>query len=515
MIHPPPPQTRTALLSPNEFKQDFTSTDTVKSTMTDASSSSTTPSPTTTSTTSSSSIYNKTGLEGLTFSKDSLVICDNYENMQWIREQSPFFGPDVAERVAAFGKEGPLRPSWERTVKRMNKCKLKHRSDFTISDWSKYRHAQTRTESILLGTENNYPVNPSIDRVRCNHLSTERFVRQYERTSTPVILTGCADHWLARTNWTFEALLKRYANTLFKCGEDDEGYKVKIKLKYFLEYLTKQQDDSPMYVFDNSFDEHPVAKQLMQDFDVPKYFREDLFSLVGEKPRPPYRWWLIGPRRSGTGVHIDPLGTSAWNTLVRGRKRWVLFPPGINKEIVKGTSLINKGEDDEAIDYFTTILPRIKHRLKNSGLPVLDFVQYPGDTIFVPGKWWHAVLNIDDTVAVTQNFCSSTNFPLVWRKTRRGRKKMAAKWLKKLDEKYPNLAAQARELNEMDRWSMQEGGRMDATTGKVEAVCQPYAVPPTTKYGEYISSGSSSSSSSSSSSDSDSSSDEDDKGDGE
>ena len=446
---------------------------------------------------------NQTIRAPLSDSADTQRICDEYTNMMWNSEIKPFFNQNVAASIVTKGRSGPSRPSWERTQKRMGKCKLKHRSDFSLSDWYKYNHAQTKTETIMSGSDSNYPINPSIDRVRCNHLSTERFVRQYERTGTPVILTGCADHWSARANWTFEALLSKYGNTLFKCGEDDEGYKVKIKLKYFLEYVIKQQDDSPMYVFDNSFDEHPVAKALMQDFDIPKYFREDLFSLVGEKPRPPYRWFLIGPKRSGTGVHIDPLGTSAWNTLVRGRKRWVLFPPGIPKEVVKGRKFIKQGEDDEAIDYFTSILPRIKESQKGSGLPIIDFIQYPGDTIFVPGRWWHAVQNIDDTVAITQNFCSSTNFPLVWRKTRRGRKKMAKKWLTKLDIKYPNLAAQARELNEIDRWEMKGGGRIDAATGKVAAVCRPYQVGSSTKYGEYVSSGSSSSSSSSSSSDSD------------
>ena len=269
-------------------------------------------------------------------------------------------------------------------------------------------------------------------------------LRFIERTGTPLIITGCADSWGARENWTFENLLARYGNSLLKCGEDDEGYKVKIKLKYFLEYLTAQKDDSPMYVFDNSFDEYPVAKGLMADFAPPKYFREDLFRLVGEKPRPPYRWFLIGPKRSGTGIHIDPLGTSAWNTLIRGRKRWVLFPPSTPKALCKGRSHMKPGEDDEAVDYFTQILPRIKEAQKGSGLPIIDFIQYPGDTIFVPGKWWHAVLNIDDTVAVTQNFCSSTNFPLVWRKTRRGRRKLAKKWLRKLDASHPKLAAIAR-----------------------------------------------------------------------
>jgi histone arginine demethylase JMJD6 len=44
--------------------------------------------------------------------------------------------------------------------------------------------------------------------------------------------------------------------------------------------MVYNRDDSPLYLFESSIENNKYLNDLMNDYEVPKYFTEDLFRLV-------------------------------------------------------------------------------------------------------------------------------------------------------------------------------------------------------------------------------------------
>lgn len=76
--------------------------------------------------------------------------------------------------------------------------------------------------------------------------------------------------------------MKNYANSRFKIGESDSGRKLKVTLKEYFEYMIYNRDDSPLYLFESSLEDHPEAKAMMKEYSPPKFFKENYYELVSE-----------------------------------------------------------------------------------------------------------------------------------------------------------------------------------------------------------------------------------------
>ncbi|KAJ6778572.1 ARGININE DEMETHYLASE AND LYSYL-HYDROXYLASE JMJD [Salix koriyanagi] len=213
----------------------------------------------------------------------------------------------------------------------------------------------------------------------------------------PVLLEGCIDNWAALQKWDKDYLVSVCGDVKFAAGP------VEMRLQEYFRYSDQVREERPLYLFDPKFAEKvPV---LDSEYEVPLYFREDLFSVLGNE-RPDYRWVIIGPAGSGSSFHIDPNSTSAWNAVIKGSKKWVLFPPDV---IPPGVYPSPDGAEVACpvsiIEWFMNFYGATKNLKRRP----IECICKAGEVIFVPNGWWHLVINLEESIAITQNYVSRRN----------------------------------------------------------------------------------------------------------
>ncbi|PKA64034.1 F-box protein [Apostasia shenzhenica] len=228
-------------------------------------------------------------------------------------------------------------------------------------------------------------------------LSVEEFVNFFEEINKPVLLEGCLDHWPAMENWSKEGLIRICKDVKFSVGP------LEMTVEKYFAYAAIVKEERPLYLFDPRFAEK--IPELSSNYEVPVYFREDLFSVLG-KERPDYRWIIIGPAGSGSSFHVDPNSTSAWNAVIKGSKKWVMFPPEV---VPPGVHPSPDGAEVASpvsiMEWFMNFYGACRNWKKRP----IECVCKAGEVVFVPHGWWHLVINLEDSIAITQNYVSRRN----------------------------------------------------------------------------------------------------------
>ncbi|XP_072991129.1 arginine-specific demethylase JMJ22 [Typha latifolia] len=228
-------------------------------------------------------------------------------------------------------------------------------------------------------------------------ISIDDFVTCFEEPNKPVLLEGCLDSWPAMHKWSSEHLLRVCGDVQFSVGP------VQMTVERYFQYADATKEERPLYLFDSKFAEK--VPELDSDYEVPIYFREDLFSVLGNE-RPDYRWIIIGPAGSGSSFHVDPNSTSAWNAVIKGSKKWVMFPP----EVVPPG--VHPSPDGAEVACPVSIMEWFMNfygACRTSKTRPIECVCMAGEVVFVPNGWWHLVINLEDSIAITQNYVSRSN----------------------------------------------------------------------------------------------------------
>eukprot|EP00798_Chlamydomonas_sp_ICE-L_P000674 gene674-2105_t len=201
-------------------------------------------------------------------------------------------------------------------------------------------------------------------------------------------------------------------------------------------------DAAPLYVFDpdilgSSFvDDGSKVSDAVSP--IPTCFSKDRMACINGttfRPLPP-AWLLVGVTRSGTPIHDHPL-TVAWNALLAGCKLWCCLPPKADE----GLLLLNLDDDADndfdlsAIQWFQQCAD-CQDLADNHGAKFI--VQRPGEVVFLPCGWFHVILNVETSTAISSSLTLQRDLQpglnLLRESGEDSDEEFASQWLKCLQE---------------------------------------------------------------------------------
>lgn len=170
---------------------------------------------------------------------------------------------------------------------------------------------------------------------------------------------------------------------------------VKTTLKEFLKKRETSVD--PVYAMDINIHGTKLDKQLKTPF----LFKDDWLDAT--RSNISFRVLYIGGPSTFCGFHVDICGIHTYIQLVQGVKIYYIFPPE-SKDIVK--KLFTHGQ------HFVVQPNAQMHSaiLEAKGMAIKI---KKGEGIFIPAGWWHAAINVTDTIAWGDSFINASNIDTV------------------------------------------------------------------------------------------------------
>ena len=101
---------------------------------------------------------------------------------------------------------------------------------------------------------------------------------------------------------------------------------------------------------------------------------------------------------------------------MQGSKYWMMLPP---KTVPPGVYVTEDESEVTApaslsewmLDFYAETKAKHGRRECGGDGQLVEAVCHEGEVMYVPSGWWHLVVNLDDSVALTQNFVSVTELP--------------------------------------------------------------------------------------------------------
>jgi hypothetical protein len=288
---------------------------------------------------------------------------------------------------------------------------------------------------------------------RVHRPTSEELEHEYVAKNRPVIISGAMDDWPALQRWTPAYLAKLMGDLDIHANVQDlddtlilgrVGSFEAMKLARLVELIESQRDSQReprrayylrAYQFHKLLERWP---QLADDIRFPELVgnwadlqqrplplrrsgnpvRDGILGLTrwmltrgAGAPRTPMQRtqrvagvFFFGGKGTITPLHTDGMFTGAYLCQVYGRKRCFMISPDQDAAVYPrpfrrqfGMSLVDYRKPD------FTVHPRFR------SARLLEGVLEPGDVLFTPGGWWHAIESLDISISYSHQIINEGN----------------------------------------------------------------------------------------------------------
>ena len=213
-----------------------------------------------------------------------------------------------------------------------------------------------------------------------------QFIENHYLKSEPALLDDFSKSWPCHKKWTYDFLKKKCGNLRVQYNEP---IKDKRKSKLIPPVSGKMLFRDYIHLLERN---HPSEKRLFLNYSLFKYDK----SLEKDIPIPkgwvsnfllPYRFLFFGVKNSKVRLHYDLDEANVFLTQIKGRKKVWLFHPDNTPYLYKYPFAVHS-----AVDFFN---PDFKKYSLFKQAKAKEVIIHPGQTLYMPSGWWHAIEYID------------------------------------------------------------------------------------------------------------------------
>jgi Cupin-like domain len=225
-------------------------------------------------------------------------------------------------------------------------------------------------------------------------LGPDRFLAEHWSVSRPVVLEDVVCEWPAWGRWTpeylreavgaapVEAMTQRDLDPRYEVNF--ELHRTTLPMAAFVDRVLAESPTNDLYmVANNTFFAHPAAAPLLEEIGG-----DERYLLDDPEGATTYLW--LGPAGTRTPLHHDT--SNVLLAQLYGTKRVLMLSPYVSHRVANEVSVYSE------VDVWD---PDVSRHPRFAGLEPIAVELEPGDALFVPVGWWHAVEAREISISVS------------------------------------------------------------------------------------------------------------------